>query len=312
MFKDWDHNLILDPATRYGLFIIGEGENNEGGEGGGGDDVNELAEQNEAARASDLTINQYLIAKALAFAECEIAYAEELYCYYKDIRSYDSSLNPLRADYERYTARYSCGMATANSDVIRGLGREMNAKLAAVSMYNGGKVRDIIEGAMGMIVDESAPQLALAYREEERLEDFTYYSYIKTMNSLLDKSSLYVGTAAMASVTENQLILASKAARAAERNIAAAVSIATRVVDYLVKDKDIFKPRPTRPTDDVSIGINGQQEPWFGPSAPVRPDNPGGYTPPPIISGGVIGDNVSIGGGASSIPSDVPTFTTGR
>jgi len=301
-----DNDDVDDPE-------FGGGENNEGGEGSGGDN-DELAEQNHSTKASDLSINQYLIAKALAFAECEIAYACELYQYHKSIIQYDVYLGGNtgpRKNYKQYIARYQCGMATSNSDVIRAVNREMNFKLAAVGMYNSGKTRDIIESAMGMVVDESAPQLALAYREEERLEDITYYSYIKTMNSLLDKSSLYVGTSAMASVAENQLLLAAKAARAAEMNIASATSIATRVVDYLFKDKDLVKPRPTRPTDNATIGINGQQEPWFGPNAPVRPDNPNGFTPD-IVRTGVVGGNVNIGAGASSIPSDVPLFTGGR
>ena len=269
-----------------------------------------IAGEATANAATNLSINAYLIEKSLGFADCEIAYAEELYCLHKRVRQYDGAIDDLK-NYARYTARGYCGMAMGTGDVIRSVNREMFAKLSAVGMYNSGKARDIIESSYGRLVDEMGPQMAMAYREEERLEDLTYYSWIKQISAAVDRGSLYVGTSAMASVADNQLLLAAKAARAAERSIASATSAATRIVDAIIKDKDIFQPRTTRPTDNVSIGIGGEQQPWYGADAPVRPDNPGGYTPsapvpappPPPASAGsfVAGESVSTPGGIGGV-----------
>jgi len=265
-----------------------------------------LASEATANAKNNLDINNYLIEKSLALAECEITFAEELYAQHREIRQLDCHPNfDLMTNYQTYRARGFCGMAMANGDVIRANSRDMHARLAATGMYNNGKSRDIIENAMGRVVDESGAQMALAYREEERIEDQTYYAYMNKLNSLVDRGSLYVGTRAMASVADNQLLLAAKAARAAEKSIASATASAVRVVDSLIKDKDIFTPRATRPTDQISIGINGKEEPWFGTEAPVRPDNPGGYAPPivppPSQGGSIGGESISIPGGQGGV-----------
>lgn len=265
---------------------------------------------------TNLEINEYYIEASLAMAECEVDLAEELYCKYRAFREYDSRMDRLQHDYKRYKAQKICGMAMSNGDVIRGLGRDMYARLATVGMYNSGKTRDIIETQMGKVVDDTAPQLALGWREEVRLEDLTYYSYLKALNALTDRGSLYVATGAMANSLDNQLILAGKAAAAAEKSISAAMAGATRVATTLFENKDklfdFFKGEPE--VQKGSPQQNYTSQSWYDSGAGTGSGNQfanygnyGGdltYTPPPVpASEGAFvgGEGISTPGGIGGV-----------
>ena len=196
-----------------------------GDEGGDGEVIAEGIDTEQpksisSRNMSAANLQDYAACLAHGLAVEQLNLARNIYSHYKVLKSGDClHFERARADStQHYKAKPWCAMSIAKQKMAREIGRKMYNSLNSTDMYSSGLKRTIIEDSFSTLVDEAAPMVALAYRNEFSLDDKTYLEARANLLSSMDKSNMYVGSSALASVADTQVDLALYAADARNTN----------------------------------------------------------------------------------------------
>lgn len=176
-------------------------------------DILELAKD----AAYDLANRQVTIAEALIIAHCTLL--EKVSTYYGIANS-----APV------YSQQYECNMAIANTDVIREANRAMNQQIDTTDMYSAGLRRDFVESAMSGIVFGSSGQWAMAYRNEDDLNQLTQLRRVKHMVDSVNANNLFIASGTFNRLGQDTVNLAASTSRIIESHLESFVTGVTDLV----------------------------------------------------------------------------------